>query len=196
MKRSAANMSDTKNVSACTISQVRFGGVGGQGIVLAGRLLGLAAAIFDGKEAVCTQSYGPEARGGASKTDIIISDKPVDYPFVIEADVLAVLFQEAYVKFRPSLKAGGTLIIDTELVTPAEDDKDVIGIPATKIAEGLGTRLATNVVILGYVVGKTNVVSRDSMVEAIRTIMKPKIVDLNIKALDAGISLAQSDGES
>ena len=189
-------MSDSKNNSTNATSQVRFGGVGGQGIVLAGRLLGLAASIFDGKEAVCTQSYGPEARGGASKTDVIISDKPVDYPFVIEADVLAVLFQEAYTKFRPSLKAGGTLIIDTGLVTPAEDDNNVFGIPATKIAEDLGTRLATNVVILGCVVGKTGVVSRDSMVEAIRTIMKPKIVDLNIKALDAGISLAQSDGVS
>lgn len=185
-------MADSHNISAKTTSQVRFGGVGGQGIVLAGRLLGLAAAIFDGKEAVCTQSYGPEARGGASKTDVIISDSPVDYPFVIEADVLAVLFQEAYTKFRPTLKDGGTLIIDTGLVRPTEDDSCVFGIPATKIAEDLGARLATNVVILGYLVGKTNVVSRESVVEAIRTTMKPKIVDLNIKALDAGLSLAQS----
>jgi 2-oxoglutarate ferredoxin oxidoreductase subunit gamma len=189
-------MADSKSNSANSTSQVRFGGVGGQGIVLAGRLLGLAAAIFDGKEAVCTQSYGPEARGGASKTDVIISDKPVDYPFVIEADVLAVLFQEAYAKFRPTLRTGGTLIIDTGLVTPSEDDKKVFGIPATKIAEDLGTRLATNVVVLGYLVGKTNVVSRESLEEAIRATLKPKIVELNLKALDAGISLAQSDGAS
>ena len=189
-------MSDVKNTSEITTSQIRFGGVGGQGIVLAGRLLGLAAAIFDGKEAVCTQSYGPEARGGASKTDVIISNSPVGYPFVIEADVMALLFPEAYTKFRPSLAEGGTLIIDSGLVRPAEDDENAFGIPATKIAEGLGTKLATNVVILGCMIGKTNVVSRESMEQAIRTIMKPKIVDLNIRALAAGISVAQGDGIS
>jgi 2-oxoglutarate ferredoxin oxidoreductase subunit gamma len=193
MNRGAATMSDAKNISANASSQVRFGGVGGQGIVLAGRLLGKAAALFDGKEAVCTQSYGPEARGGASKTDVIISDEPVGYPFVLEADVLAVLFQEAYAKFRPSLKPGGTLIFDTGLVKATADDANAFGIPATKIAEDVGSRLAANVVILGFLVGKTGVVSRESVEKAIRATLKPKIVDLNIKALDAGISLAQGD---
>lgn len=189
-------MPESNKNSASSTRQVRFGGVGGQGIVLAGRLLGRAAALFDGKEAVCTQSYGPEARGGASKTDVIISDKPVGYPFVTEADVMAVLFQEAYAKFRTSLKPGGTLIIDTGLVKPAADDEIFFGIPATQIAQDLGSRLAMNVVVLGYIVGKTGVVSRESMEQAIRTTLKPKIVDLNIKALDAGISLAQSNGSS
>ena len=84
--------------------QVRFAGVGGQGIVLVARLLGKAAALFDGKEAVCTQVYGPEARGGASRADVVISDATVDYPFVTEADALAVLFQDAYTRFRPRLR--------------------------------------------------------------------------------------------
>lgn len=188
------NMSETNTNSTGTTSQIRFGGVGGQGIVLAGRLLGQAAALFDGKEAVVTQTYGPEARGGAARTDVIISDEPVDYPFVSDADVLAVLFQEAYARFRPRLKPGGTLIFDTELVHPGTDDKDVCGVPATKIAEELGSRLAANVVILGYLVGKTGVVSRESVEEAIRATLKKKIVDLNLKALDAGITLAQGNG--
>lgn len=189
-------MSETKNNSTSPTSQIRFGGVGGQGIVLAGLLLGKAAALFDGKEAVCTQTHGPEARGGASRTDVIISDRPVDYPFVTEADVLAVFFQEAYTRFRSRLKAGGTLIVDTGLVQPFQDDENWYGLPATKIAEDLGSRLVTNVVMLGYLVGKTGVVSRHSVEEAIRNTVKPHVVDLDLKALDAGISLAQSDGAS
>ncbi|MDH3747885.1 MAG: 2-oxoacid:acceptor oxidoreductase family protein [Gammaproteobacteria bacterium] len=189
-------MPESTRNSASTTSQIRFGGVGGQGIVLAGRLLGKAAALFDGKEAVCTQTYGPEARGGASRADVIISDSPVDYPFVTDADILAVLFQEAYTRFRSRLKPGGTLIVDTGLVQPSADDENVCGLPATKIAEDLGSRLATNVVILGYLVGKTGVVSRESVEAAIRATVKKQIVDLDLKALDAGMSLAQSNGSS
>jgi 2-oxoglutarate ferredoxin oxidoreductase subunit gamma len=186
-------VSDTNSIAATGMIQIRFGGVGGQGMVLAGRLLGEAAALFDGKEAVCTQTYGPEARGGASRADVIISDRPVDYPFVTEADVLAVLFQEAYTRFRPRLRPGGILIFDTVLVQPFEADENVCGLPATKIAEDLGSRLVTNIVVLGYLVGKTGVVSRDSLEEAIRATVKKRFVDLDLKALDAGMSLAQGD---
>jgi len=189
-------MTDKKSVPAGTTSQIRFGGVGGQGIVLAGRLLGKAAALFDGKEAVCTQTYGPEARGGASRADVIISDSPVDYPFVTEADVLAVLFQEAYTRFRSRLKPGGMLIADTMLVQPFEDDEDVCGLPATKIAEDLGSRLVANIVMLGYLVGKTAVVSRESVEQAIRITVRESLVELDLKALDAGISLAEGDAAS
>jgi 2-oxoglutarate ferredoxin oxidoreductase subunit gamma len=186
-------MPDKKIDTAPRTSQIRFGGVGGQGLVLAGQLLGKAAALFDGKEAVCTQSYGPEARGGASRSDVVISDVPVDYPYVTEADVLAVLFQEAYTRFRPAVRPGGMVIADTALVQPDADDESTYGIPATKIAEELGTRMAANVVMLGYLVEKSGVVSRDSVEQAIRTTLKEKIVELNIKALDAGITLAQSE---
>jgi 2-oxoglutarate ferredoxin oxidoreductase subunit gamma len=173
--------------------EVRFGGVGGQGIVLAGRLLGKAAALYDGKDAVCTQAYGPEARGGASRSDVVISNEQVDYPFVTKADVLAVFFQEAYISFRDCLKPGGLLIVDTGLVQPLDGDDNLHGIPATKIAEELGSRLAANVVTLGYLVGITGVVSEESVVKAIRSTLKAKIVELNLKAFDAGVRLAQED---
>ena len=186
-------MSDAESQYASTISQIRFGGVGGQGIVLAGRLLGKAAALFDGKEAVCTQTYGPEARGGASRADVVISDGPVDYPFVTEADVLAVFFQEAYTRFRSRLRPGGTLIVDSGLVKPLGDDEEVSGLPATQIAEDLGSRLVANVVILGYLVGKTGVVSRESVEQAIRTTVKKGVVDLDLRAFDVGMTRAQSD---
>ena len=165
-------------------------------MILAGRLLGKAAALFDGKEAVCTQTYGPEARGGASRADVIISDSPVDYPFVTQADVLAVLFQEAYARFRSMRKPGGLLIVDTVLVKPFDDEESFCGIPATKIAEDLGSRLVTNIVILGYLLGKTNVVSRESVEEAIRVSVKKQFVDLDLRALDAGMNLAQNEAAS
>lgn len=186
-------MPDVNSKSAGKTSEIRFGGVGGQGIVLAGRLLGRAAALFDGKDAVCTQTYGPEARGGASRADVVISDGPVDYPFVTDADILAVFFQEAYTRFRSRLKPGGTLIIDTGLVKPSAEDENVCGLPATQIAEELGSRVVANIVMLGYLVEKTGVVSRESIEQAIRTTVKKSLVDLDLKALEAGMALARSD---
>jgi 2-oxoglutarate ferredoxin oxidoreductase subunit gamma len=186
-------MSDQNRADANGSTRIRFGGVGGQGIVLAGRLLGKAAALFDGKEAVCTQTYGPEARGGASRSDVIISDQPVDYPFVTEADILAALFHEAYARFRDRLRPGGLLIVDTGLVQPFGDDENICGLPATRIADELGSRLVSNLVILGYLVGRTGVVSRASVVEAIRTTVRAEFVELDMKALDAGIDLARGE---
>ncbi|MDJ0794118.1 MAG: 2-oxoacid:acceptor oxidoreductase family protein [Woeseiaceae bacterium] len=179
--------------SAATNYQVRFGGVGGQGIVLVARLLGIAASLFDGKEAVCTQSYGPEARGGAAKADVVISDDAVDYPFVTEADALAVLFQDAYTKFRPQMRPGGTLIVDADLVRLSDEETNAIVIPAIKIAEGLGSKIVANIVMLGCLVGSTGIVSRESVEEAIRSTVKEHVLDLDLKALDAGIKFAQGE---
>jgi 2-oxoglutarate ferredoxin oxidoreductase subunit gamma len=173
------------------ITQVRFGGVGGQGIVLAGRLLGKAASLFDGKDAVVTQTYGPEARGGASRADVVIASGSVDYPFVIQADILAVFFQEAYVMFRPRMKDDGLLLVDSRLVKPFPDEQDFRLVPATDTAEELGSRMAANVVMLGYLIGASDIVSRDSVEQAIRTTVKPRIVDLDLAALEAGIDLAR-----
>jgi 2-oxoglutarate ferredoxin oxidoreductase subunit gamma len=186
-------MAKGKNKAVNSTAQVRIGGVGGQGIVLAGRLLGKAASLFDGKEAVCTQSYGPEARGGASRADVIISNEPLDYPYVTKADILAVLFQEAYVRFRDRIAPDGLLLIDTGLVQPYEDEKNVCGLPATQIAKDLGNRMVANIVMLGYLIEKTGVISRESLEQAIRTSMKPQHIDIDLKALDAGISQARGD---
>lgn len=172
------------------LTDVRFGGVGGQGIVLAGRLLGKAAALFDGKDAVCTQSYGPEARGGASRADVVISDHHVDYPFVIDADILAVFFQEAYMMFRQHVKADGLLIVDDMLVQPADDEANLHLVPATRIATELGNKMAANVVMLGYLIGASDIVSREAIEASIRTTVKERILDLNLEALNAGMELA------
>ncbi|MEH6627254.1 MAG: 2-oxoacid:acceptor oxidoreductase family protein [Motiliproteus sp.] len=173
--------------------QIRIGGYGGQGIVVAGMLLGKAASLYDGKEAVFTQAYGPEARGGASNADVIISDHAVDYPYVSRPDILAVMFQEAYARFRPLLSPGGVLIIEQDLVHPDADDGLCIGLPATRMAEELGSKLVTNVVLLGYIIGVTAVASCEAVKQAIRTTVKERVIDLDLRAFDAGYERALRD---
>ena len=130
-------------------------GFGGQGVVLAGYILGKCLSLEEGLEAVMTQSYGPEARGGASSTNIVVSDKPIDYPFVQMADIFVALSQEAYTKFRPQVAPDAIVLIDKDLVHPFEDDEP-LGIPATKLAEDLGRRIVANVVMLGFITAQTD----------------------------------------
>ena len=170
--------------------EIRLGGVGGQGIALAGTLLGKAAALHDDKEAVFTQTYGPEARGGASRADIIISDSPIAYPFVTRPHVLAVLFQEAYEKFRPQLAPDGLLIIEPELVNPRQDETDLVSLPAIRIAEELGNKLVANIVMLGYLIGASKAVSFRAMEDAIRETVNERHLELDMRALGAGFRLA------
>lgn len=178
------------NSSNGTNTEIRLGGIGGQGIALAGSLLGKAAAIYDGKEAVFTQTHGPEARGGASRADVIIGDQPIAYPFVTRPDILAVLFQEAYEKFRPDLRAGGLLVVEAERVRLRDDDSTAIRLPAIRIAEELGNKLAANMVLIGYLVGASRIVSRDAIEQAIRATVRAEHIDLDLEALDAGIDWA------
>lgn len=175
-------------------TEIRLGGIGGQGIALAGSLLGKAAALYDGKEAVFTQTHGPEARGGASRADIIIDDKPVAYPFVTRPHILAVLFQEAYEKFRPQLLPDGLLIVEDALITVRPDDTDAVRLPAIRMAEELGNKLVANIVMLGYLIGATGVVSRDAMEQAIRETVRKQHLEIDLKALEAGIDLAAGAG--
>lgn len=171
-------------------TEIRLGGVGGQGIALAGTLLCKAAALFDDKEAVFTQTHGPEARGGASRADVIIGESSVAYPFVTRPQILVVLFQEAYEKFRPQLDDGGLLIVEEDLVQLREDDQDAIKLPAVRIAKDLGNKLAANIIMLGYMIRKTGVVSRKAMEEAIRNTVREQHVELNLQALEIGWNLA------
>jgi 2-oxoglutarate ferredoxin oxidoreductase subunit gamma len=176
--------------------QIRFGGYGGQGIVLAGTLLGKAASLFDGKEAVFTQAYGPEARGGASRADVIIADEPIDYPYVTHPDVLVVLFQEAYTLFGGQLKPGGVLIVEEDLVRLEDNAPPASLLPATRLAEEMGNRIVTNVIVLGFLVGLTGVVSRDAAEQALRSTIKPKALELNLRAFATGFERAAAAAQA
>lgn len=183
----------TQPVPGTETTEIRISGYGGQGVVLAGLLLGKAASLFDNKSAVFTQSYGPEARGGASCADVVVSNGHVDYPLVSHPDVLVALFQEAYTKYRPLMKPGGVLILESDLVQAKPGEVAHHCVPATKIAEGLGRKIVANVVALGYLVGATHVISREAAEESIRVTVKKQTIDLNLRAFDAGYSLAAKE---
>jgi len=175
---------------------IRVAGFGGQGMILAGLLIGKAAALYDGKEAVFTQSYGPEARGGASNADVIISDDPIDYPLITHPDCFVAMFQEAYERYRPSLVKDGILLIESDLVKPFPDEGPYRGIPATRIAEELGRRIVANVVAVGFFSGATGLISPEAGEQSIRNTLRPRLVDLNLKAFNAGYEYAKKQEAS
>ncbi len=171
--------------------EIRFAGFGGQGIILAGLITGRAAALHDGKEAVVTQSYGPEARGGACAAQLVVDDMPIDYPMVSQPDVLVVMSQEAAHKYVSDLAENCQVLVDETLVElPAGLGWPIHKIPATAIAERLGNRMAANVVMLGFFTAVTQAVSRPAMEEAIRSSVRERFVALNMEAFDAGYTHA------
>jgi 2-oxoglutarate ferredoxin oxidoreductase subunit gamma len=166
--------------------EIRIAGFGGQGVVLAGYVLGKALALYSNREAVMTQSHGPEARGGASSADLVISTEPIAYPFVQQPDYLVALSQEAYTKFRPTIKPAAMVLIDQDLVNPQSDDH-VYAIPATQLAEDLGRRIVTNVVMLGFVTDLTGIVTPQAMIKSLENTLNSRILDLNINAFNVGL---------
>jgi 2-oxoglutarate ferredoxin oxidoreductase subunit gamma len=168
--------------------EVRLAGEGGQGMILAGILLAEAAAIYDGKNAIQTQSYGPEARGGASKAEVIISDKEIDFPEVISADILVAMSQEACDKYASNIHRDGLIIVDEDKVgrVPVPN---VVRIPITRLAiETTGKSITANVVALGALVGLTNIVSRAAIEKSVAARAPRGTEELNKAALDAGFN--------
>lgn len=176
-------------------SEIRLAGFGGQGIILAGYVLGRAAALYGGKEAVFTQSYGPEARGGACAAEIVIDDERIDYPLVTRPDFVVCMSQEAFSKYGAGIAEGAQLIVDTDLVERGTSRQYLRHIPATRMAEDLGNRMAANMVMLGFFAGATGVISRGALEESVKNTVRPKTVELNLKAVAAGFEqgLAAAD---
>jgi len=165
--------------------EICIAGFGGQGVALIGYILGKALTLYDDYEAVMTQAYGPEARGGASSANLVVSDEPIDYPFVQHPDIMVALSQEAYTKFRLTAKPGALVLIDEDLVTPFEDDQSY-HIPATRLAEELGRRIVANVVMLGFITAVTGITQRPAVEKAIEISVKAKTVALNMQAFAKG----------
>ncbi len=172
-------------------TEIRLAGEGGQGMILAGIILAEAAAIYDGKQATQTQSYGPEARGGASRAEVVISDDEIDHPEVLSADVVLALSQEAYKKFAKTIHTGGLLIIDADRVEVPADFAGV-KVPVVRIAqETTGKAITANTVALGLLVGLTGVVSRDAIEKAVTARAPKGTEEMNRKALQAGFEAAE-----
>jgi 2-oxoglutarate ferredoxin oxidoreductase subunit gamma len=172
--------------------EIRFSGAGGQGLILAGIIMGEAAAIFDGKQAVQSQSYGPEARGGASKSEVVISDEPIDFPKATTVDALLALTQEACDKYSRDLKEGGILLVDSDLVKKLPNGKfAVIGFPIINTAKNeIGRAIVANIVALGAMVALTGVVTKESAEKAVLSRVPEAFVDLNRSAFLAGYEKA------
>jgi 2-oxoglutarate ferredoxin oxidoreductase subunit gamma len=171
--------------------EMRFSGSGGQGLILAGIIMAEAAAVFEGKEAVQSQSYGPEARGGASMSEVIISDTPIDYPGTQSLDALLSLTQESADKFHGDLKPGGILLVDSEYVKKIpEGNYRVIKAPfINTAAEKVGKVLVANIVALGAMAQVTQAVSKEALEKAVLDRVPKGTEDLNRRALQAGFDL-------
>lgn len=167
---------------------IRFSGFGGQGIIKSGTLVGRAASLFDNKFATMTQNFGPEARGGACSAQIVIDREPVLYPYIISPDILVVMSQEAYEKFIDEPKKGSIILIDKDLVRPKKDIKyfNMYAIPATRIAEEMGNRIFANVIMVGFFIAITEVVSLESMKKALPGTVPDRFLPNNIDALEKG----------
>ncbi|MDI6856514.1 MAG: 2-oxoacid:ferredoxin oxidoreductase subunit gamma [Candidatus Thermoplasmatota archaeon] len=170
--------------------EILLAGFGGQGIILAGYIIGKASALYDGKNAVFTQSYGPEARGGACSAEVIISDVAIDYPYVTNPDVVVVMAQEAYRKYANKAAKNGILIADKDLVSlnkeKLTEGVKVYKIGATKIAEQLGKKIVANIVMLGYFTKVANIVSVEAMKKSLLDSIPKGTEKLNLEAFELG----------
>jgi 2-oxoglutarate ferredoxin oxidoreductase subunit gamma len=168
--------------------EIKFSGFGGQGIIRMGMILGRAASIFDDKNATLTQSFGPEARGGACSAQLIVSADAILYPYLTAPDILVAMSQEAYERFEPELKDDGILLIEEDLVAPhpPRAKTRMYSIPATRIAEELGSRMYANMVMLGFTGAVTGIVSLEALEKALPGTVPERSVPKNIKALHRG----------
>lgn len=174
--------------------ELRLSGEGGQGLVLAGKILAEAAVIYDEKNATQSQSYGPEARGGASKSEVIISDGEIDYPKAEDLDLLLALTQEAFDKYHEDLREGGFLVVDTEAVTRLPDVSKwkLVRVPFEKLArEQLGKSIVANIVALGVIIRLSGVVTEHAAEQAILARVPPGTEDLNREAFRLGLEAAE-----
>ncbi len=170
--------------------EIRLSGSGGQGLILAGIILA-EAAILDGKNAVQSQSYGPEARGGASRAEVIISNSKIDYPKVTKPDILLALTEEALLKYKDNLKPDGLILIDSSIKKP-ESPYKVLNIPILETAQNrAGKIIVANIVALGVLTAVTRVVSKMSIEKAVLDRVPKGTEDLNRKALYAGFELGE-----
>jgi len=178
--------------------EIRLSGEGGQGLILAGIILAEAAAIYDEKNAIQTQSYGPEARGGACKSEVIISEDEIDYPKATSIDLLLSLTQEACDKYAGELKKGGVLIVDALSVERVpEDDFRIFRLPILETArDKMGKLIVANIVALGVIVGLSKIVSREAIEKALLARVPKGTEQLNSRALAAGFELAAAAKES
>ena len=177
--------------------EIRIAGFGGQGVVTIGRILGTAISMYEGKNSVNTQSYGPESRGGACRSEVVISDGEIYYPRVRMADILVALSQVALDTYAADLKRGGILIIDAGGVQSVPDRKDitVLGIPTLEIAQTVGGVKCQNMIVLGALSTQMDWISQTSFERAISEGVPSKTITVNLEAFKKGREYVKNQRE-
>ncbi|BBO81212.1 2-oxoglutarate ferredoxin oxidoreductase subunit gamma [Desulfosarcina ovata subsp. sediminis] len=171
-----------------------FSGSGGQGVITAAIILAEAAVLYDGLEAVQTQAYGAAARGGATRSDVIIADTPINFPKVIQPNVLVCLTQEAYNTFYGIIRPGGMLLTDPRYVKPQlKVDAIQRELPMYEtVMERIGKPIVFNICMLGAIVGLTDLVRPESIMKALETRIPAGFLDMNRQALELGLELGKT----
>jgi len=180
------------------LTEIRIAGFGGQGVILSATIIGKAASIYQGAYATMTQSFGPEARGGSSSAQVILSDQPILYPYITQPDILVVMSQEAYTRFTPELKKGGLLVVERDLVRVSTPPAGVqcYGVPATRLAEELGRKMVLNVVMVGFFGAVAGVVTPAALRDAVADSVPAALRKLNLDAFDKGFEYGNTLVES
>lgn len=176
--------------------QIVLTGSGGQGVITASIILAEAAAIHESLNSVQTQAYGPEARGGATRADVVLSDAPVRYPKVINPDYLVCLTQEAYNKYSGIIRPGGILLTDRNFVA-LERKVDALQVELgmyRAVLDGIGKPIVFNICMLGALIGLSRLVKIQSLIKVLETRIAPEFMDLNKRALQLGLDLVENRG--
>ena len=173
-----------------------FSGSGGQGVITAAIILAETAVLHEGLEAVQTQAYGAAARGGATRSDVIISDKRINFPKVIQPNVLVCLTQEAYTKFCDIIRPGGLLVTDPRFVTPQlKVDARQVALPLYQtVMDAIGKPIVFNICMLGAVLGLTELVRPESILQVLKQRIPSGFIEMNAQALELGLALGRGVG--
>lgn len=173
--------------------ELRLSGAGGHGLLMAGKIIAEAAAIYDGKTATQAQSYGPEARGGVSRSDVVVSDGDIDSPAATSLDFLLAMTQESVEAYAPDVKKGGIILVDKDLVdsVPAGEYR-VVRAPIVEVArDRVGRAMAANLVAVGIIGGLAGVVSVGALESAVKARVPRGTEDYNLEAFRAGLSISR-----
>ena len=170
--------------------EIRIAGFGGQGVVLSGSILGKAASIFDKGFAALTQSYGPESRGGSCTAEVVMSDEPIDYPYVVSPQVQIILAQEAYTKFGQSPSPGTLVIVDSDLVqVDPEQIPQPLSMPASRMArEEIGRPVVANIIMLGYLAAVSDIIPAEALKDSVLNSIPAGTEGVNTKAFELGFN--------
>jgi 2-oxoglutarate ferredoxin oxidoreductase subunit gamma len=176
------------------LTEIRIAGFGGQGVILSAAIIGKASCIFQDNFATMTQSFGPEARGGSSSAQVILSDAPVTYPYITQPDILVVMSQEAFTRFSPELRENGILIVEQDLVrvTGLKSGIRLYSVPATRLAEELGKKMVLNVVMVGFFGAVTGLLDPANLRKAVADSVPPAFQELNLRAFDKGFEYGRN----